>query len=292
MPDFCIIGAAKAGTTALSKILDRHPDLFMNPLKEPHYFSTAHIREYGEPWYRGLYSDALPGQLCGEASTSYSRYPLVAGTAECMAAANPAMKLIYILREPVSRVESECLQTMKYSRNVLGLECPEMNLDDFLKAVENPEDPRYSATISASKYIDQIEKFEEVFHTDQLLIVFQQDLKNDPEHFFRKISDFLEIKPFSSDTIAIRANQTSNFKSGLNRVERTNRFKRLPFYSVAKSILPETLKSLILEKGRDDGKDARFHLSQAMRSELSATFTESNRRLKARLGYLPDDWSV
>lgn len=37
-PDFFIVGAAKAGTTALQQILDDHPDVYMSPLKEPNFF--------------------------------------------------------------------------------------------------------------------------------------------------------------------------------------------------------------------------------------------------------------
>ena len=40
LPDFFIVGAAKAGTTALNDFLDQHPQIHMCPLKEPHFFST------------------------------------------------------------------------------------------------------------------------------------------------------------------------------------------------------------------------------------------------------------
>lgn len=33
MPNFCVIGAAKAGTTALDKRLSRHPDIYTCPQK-------------------------------------------------------------------------------------------------------------------------------------------------------------------------------------------------------------------------------------------------------------------
>ena len=38
LPDFFIIGAPKAGTTALHAALARHPQLFVSPVKEPKYF--------------------------------------------------------------------------------------------------------------------------------------------------------------------------------------------------------------------------------------------------------------
>ncbi|MCA9246295.1 MAG: sulfotransferase, partial [Planctomycetales bacterium] len=41
MPDFLIIGAARSGTTALAKILQQHPDIFLSEPKEPHFFAFA-----------------------------------------------------------------------------------------------------------------------------------------------------------------------------------------------------------------------------------------------------------
>ena len=38
MPDFLVIGAPKAGTTALHAALAQHPGLFMSPVKEPKFF--------------------------------------------------------------------------------------------------------------------------------------------------------------------------------------------------------------------------------------------------------------
>jgi hypothetical protein len=39
MPNFLIIGAAKAGTTALYSYLKQHPQIYMSPEKEPHFFA-------------------------------------------------------------------------------------------------------------------------------------------------------------------------------------------------------------------------------------------------------------
>src|SRR5207302_3243894 len=40
LPDFLVIGAPKAGTTALHAALAGHPELFMSPVKEPKFFLT------------------------------------------------------------------------------------------------------------------------------------------------------------------------------------------------------------------------------------------------------------
>ena len=39
IPNFFVVGAPKAGTTALYAFLDQHPQVFMCPLKEPNYFA-------------------------------------------------------------------------------------------------------------------------------------------------------------------------------------------------------------------------------------------------------------
>lgn len=40
LPNFFIVGAPKAATTALYACLDQHPLVYMSPLKEPNYFAT------------------------------------------------------------------------------------------------------------------------------------------------------------------------------------------------------------------------------------------------------------
>lgn len=54
MPDFLVIGAPKAGTTALHATLAEHPGLYLSPIKEPKFFLTD-----GPPPARGGPGDAL-----------------------------------------------------------------------------------------------------------------------------------------------------------------------------------------------------------------------------------------
>jgi len=38
-PNFFIVGATKAGTTSIYEYLKEVPEIYMSPVKEPHYFS-------------------------------------------------------------------------------------------------------------------------------------------------------------------------------------------------------------------------------------------------------------
>src|SRR4051794_22949210 len=39
IPNFFLVGAAKAGTTSLHHYLGQHPSVYVSPIKEPHYFA-------------------------------------------------------------------------------------------------------------------------------------------------------------------------------------------------------------------------------------------------------------
>ena len=46
LPNFLVIGGAKAGTTAATSLLSQHPNVFTSDDKEPRFFK--------ENWHRGL----------------------------------------------------------------------------------------------------------------------------------------------------------------------------------------------------------------------------------------------
>src|SRR5579863_7829839 len=111
MPDFLVIGAAKAGTTALHAALAQHPVLFMSPVKEPKFFLTdgppptkggpGDALTYREHvWqrdaYEALFDAAPPGTLRGEATPLYLYDP---AAMRRIRALTPDAKLIVVIRD-------------------------------------------------------------------------------------------------------------------------------------------------------------------------------------------------
>jgi len=72
-PNFFILGAPKCGTTSLAMWLSEHPNIFMCPIKEPHYFNTDGLQRIKTlEQYESLFTDAKPEHVAvGEASTHY-----------------------------------------------------------------------------------------------------------------------------------------------------------------------------------------------------------------------------
>src|SRR3954449_9707830 len=90
LPDFLLLGAPKAGTTALHVALARHPELCMSHVKEPKHFLTdgppptgggpGDAKTFAEYiWrredYEALWAHGEPGQRCGESTTLYLLEP-------------------------------------------------------------------------------------------------------------------------------------------------------------------------------------------------------------------------
>jgi hypothetical protein len=99
-PDFCIVGAPKAGTTALARYLTQHPGISMASVKEPHFWSSD-LRVPGQVCtgaeYRRLWDGARPGTLWGEASTSYIRSICAIPN---LRSVRPEARFILLLRKP------------------------------------------------------------------------------------------------------------------------------------------------------------------------------------------------
>lgn len=130
MPDFIVIGAAKAGTTALYHYLRQDPQICMTSQKEPHFFTfegqspTFHGPYDREVWqsmvvteleaYQALFKHQPDALVRGEISTNYLYYHEM--TAHRILSYVPDVKLIVILRNPVNRAYSAYLHRRRDGR--------------------------------------------------------------------------------------------------------------------------------------------------------------------------------
>lgn len=108
MLDFLGIGAQKAGTTWLYERLRTHPRIAFPAGKEVHFWDAR--RAEGLEWYRGLFGGGTPGTVQGEITPAYAILP---GTAvREIHAFNPALRLIFLIRNPIERAWSAALMAL------------------------------------------------------------------------------------------------------------------------------------------------------------------------------------
>lgn len=292
-PDFIIIGAAKAGTTTLHHYLTRHPRIFMSDPKEPTFFARDERYQRGTDWYLSLFANASRDQLCGEASTNYTNWPLYPSTVERMHALVPETRLIYLMRHPVDRAYSHYLQLIHNVRT----DDPDYKFrDTFEQHIEKDD-----SVIQSSLYMQQIERFLERYPRDRLLLLFFEDFMRKPGIILDRFVDFLGLEP-GFDFLAngnVSANINKNKEFWLVRSKLTAPLRSLPGGQwLADRLSKKTrdriyaLLSRLPQKKRIEAEYIPPKMLPETRARLLKYFHGPNEKLAQFLGTDLAHWSV
>ena len=192
--NFLVIGAQKAGTTALDHYLRQHPDIGMADVKEVHYFDDEDVFAH-EPTDRAAYEAHFPGtqRLQGETTPIYLWWKPACARIHRY---NPDMKLIAVLRDPVDRSFSQW--NMEFNRGEetrVFRSAIEAELEQ--RKIDPDRQHRVFSYLSRGFYSDQIERFQRTFDRHQLLCLKYEDLRDDPLPCLHRIFDHIGAKPAS-----------------------------------------------------------------------------------------------
>ena len=200
LPSFLIIGAAKSGTTSLAEYLDQHPEVFFCPTKEPNYFAFAgetlpppgpvspevlyelfyrySVTDYGE--YLSLFESVGQQKAIGEASVRYLYYE---EAPRRIKEKIPDVRLIVILREPVSRLYSHYCMNVQYQLEPLSL--PEAMAAEKARRDANWGWDWHYANVSL--YFKQIKRYLDLFGRDQVKVFLYDDFVDKPLAVYQEI---------------------------------------------------------------------------------------------------------
>lgn len=179
--DFVIIlGAMKSGTTTLFRYLRSHPEIAGCKRKEPSFFSSNRRWNLGRDYYLKLWPrfDPARHRYALEASPEYTKAPYVTNVARRMRAFGARFRFIYILRDPVDRVESHIIHNIGMGRADLGI-----GFDHRL----------FQRAIDVSRYAYQLDAFRQDFDDAQILLLDFDDLKSNPVRVMERCVGFLGI---------------------------------------------------------------------------------------------------
>jgi len=204
LPDFLVIGAQKAGTTALYAYLRWHPAIAGPFWKEVSFFDRHWSR--GEAWYRGQFPLRRNGRLVGEASPSYVFHPLAP---ERVYSLVPDVRLVVLLREPGDRAYSQYQHEVALGREPLSfedaLEAEEERLEGEVARLRS--DPRAFSRAwwdhtyaSRGLYADQLERWFELFPREQVLALTTEELGARPGETYATVLSFLGAPPHALDS--------------------------------------------------------------------------------------------
>lgn len=103
-PDLVVLGAMRAGTTTLYRLLACVPALSVAESKETDFFCSERHMSRGTDWYRRQFGDET--RLWCDISPNYAKPDLHPETAALLNAAAPDAKLVFIARDPVDQAIS------------------------------------------------------------------------------------------------------------------------------------------------------------------------------------------
>lgn len=196
--DFVIIGAAKAGTTSLASWLGKHPDVCMSQPKETMFFGSPKLFDQGINYFHSKFFSHYQGEaLLGDATPAYSNRDRHPGTPERVHAVNPAAKIIYIVRHPLKKVESSWQMHTNFSSEIV--KTPENRLyakkasEGFQAYVQ--DSALFDHFVEVCSYQYQLAAWENCFPSDQIYVMFLEDLASRRDVELMKLSNFLGLTP-------------------------------------------------------------------------------------------------
>jgi hypothetical protein len=216
--NFFLVGAPKAGTTSVDRLLRKHPDVFLSPIKEPCHFcpdvnaqiarvpghgkarfdlsaylasparEVVHLYEVPSPDdYLRLFDGAQGRKVIGECSTYYLSSTLAA---ERIHSYNPDAKILVLVRNPLDRIRSHYVMDRSLgvaSRPLVQLVEEELALGDDA----HWGNCRYY--VGASRYERQIDRFRRKFPAQNICVLSFEKLVADPDLELRRMFRFLDI---------------------------------------------------------------------------------------------------
>jgi len=198
IPNFFIVGAPKCGTTALSRYLGQHHNIFISTPKEPHFFASdfKNHRAIGSfEEYQKLFATCSREHLAvGEASVWYL-YSQVA--VRNIFDFNKQSKIIVMLRNPIDLVYSLHSQHIyafyedrEQFQTAWELQEERSRGQKIPRMCRQPELLQYG---KVGKLGEQLERVLEIFPRCQVKMILFDDFKAETKRVYVDVLSFLGV---------------------------------------------------------------------------------------------------
>lgn len=290
-PSYIGLGAQKSASSWLNLCLLEHPEIEGPSRKEIHFFDLGSNFKRGVDYYRTFFPDDSTA-VSGEITPAYLYTPEVP---QRIHSCFPDVKLLVCLRNPIDRAWSH----FQYGTRMNG----RLSVyDSFSEAFRTDR-----SLADNGRYGEQLERYLQYFSSDQIHVLFYEDVQSDPIDTIQSVYRFLELEQadFIPSSIQLRLNQTGDrernikFKSLWQILLRFRR--KLHEYPSVDNLLTKTglmskFKKIVIRttkvKRRSGGAETlpRPVMSAADRQLVAATLAEDLCKLETLTGRDLTQW--
>lgn len=188
LPNFLIVGAQKAGTTAMYYSMANHSQVFVPATKEINYFNEDTNYSKGVAWYAAHFVSCPEGSLACESTPEYMYDPRVP---ERMAAIVPDAKLVVMLRNPVDRAYSAYWHAVRYGYEYLSFE--EAIDAERARLKRSAIHRRYNSYVDRGYYAEQLERLYRFYDPARIHVVITEEYTKNRKQALTDVARFLGI---------------------------------------------------------------------------------------------------
>jgi hypothetical protein len=180
LPHFLGLGAPKSGSTWLHHNLAAHPELFLPPEKEIHYF--CHYQHHTVGWYAAKFAGGAD-RVRGEITPNYaSLEPQQVAMAHRVV---PEARLLLMIRHPIDRAWSHAQMNLARQRGRAVEDVPEAEFVAHFRS-------RHS--LDAGDYPAIVDRWTALYPEDRLWIGTYDRMVEDPVSLLRSVFAFLGVR--------------------------------------------------------------------------------------------------
>ena len=191
LPNFLIIGAAKAGTSWVARRLSQHPQVYESG--STYFFDNPMHFAKGVAWYERWFHGAKDALAIGEKTPSYlwgAKYDPNSDPSivpQRVRQVIPSARLIVILRNPVSRAVSHFNYAIR-----TGHLSPFSNIDRVLACRQH--EVKGQRILERGLYCRQIERWLKYFPRERMrILILERDVVQRPHETLIDLCQFLGI---------------------------------------------------------------------------------------------------
>ena len=299
LPNFIVVGAAKAGTTSVYHYLKAHPQVFMCPMKETNFFQNelpdfshipraeqkkkAHFRIQTIEEYEKLFEGVRDEIAIGENSPIYLRSEAVA---ENIKRHVPQAKIVILLRNPIQRAYSNYTHQVKTGGETRSF--MEVIEDDLKKLEKFGVRKAGGYALQRGFYSWQVAMYFELFGREQVKTLLFDDLQRDANGFMKELYAFLGVSTAFDAVTSIQHNVSGTPKNkALDALLAGNAITK-----GIKKTLPkiETSKAYVKAMGVKNRNLEKAGMSQEERKLLRELYAEDMTKLAEMIDQDVSGW--